>query len=501
MATVQAPDSVYWIELAHEVAQLPHGQRTGRMQSAAQLKGITLQTAWDKLRDIGGFVSERKRRADSAAVNDENLALTEDQAKLVSGMVMKSRSAKGKNGMPMKRVLDILRHSVEVDFPEISESTAWRCLRHHCLHPEQLLAPRASGEIRTEGPNHLFEIDVSICRVYYLPEGGVTVIDEKKYNRNKPEHLNKIRHDRALRYVGIDHASGAFKVLYIRGSGETQENMFEFLCFLFAKHEGVPFHGVPKIIYWDMGAHQRASTIKNLLRNLGVRNLAHEAENAQATGAVEQQHRIIESHFESGLRWMPVSDVNALNAWAQEWTQMYCSSIKYLHTRHGMTRYGAWQKIQSVRLCPSREVLQGAMNTLSEKCKIHADFNGSIQFAIPSFGAQVYGDVISQIPSVCVGDWVDVSVNLYSVPEIQVMVEEEGKEVFYALKPRETEDFGYSVNVPVFDSGEIKGAKFSKADKQRQALDMLATGQDTPENAKKALKKTKQPLALIRWRM
>ncbi len=57
------------------------------------------------------------------------------------------------------------------EFFPLSEDTISRALRNYGLHPEQLDAPAPSSEMASLHPNHVWEIDASLCTLYYLSNG------------------------------------------------------------------------------------------------------------------------------------------------------------------------------------------------------------------------------------------------------------------------------------------------------------------------------------------
>lgn len=487
-------DNSYYTDLAARLDAAPHNHRGEIITQAVALVGVTPQTLYRRLKKHAGWTSGRDRRSDHGEVK-----LTREQAFMLSSLLTKSQSKKGKNGLPMREAIEILRDSPGVEFPDISESHAARILRAEGLHPEQMARPTAAAEIVSAHPGHLVEGDVSVCRMYYIGDGGVRIIREEEFNRNKPENLQRIRYDRALRYVFVDHYSGTFKVFYIRGSGESAENMFIALSFFMQKQDGCPVHGVPWNLYWDMGAHHKARPLLNLLRGLGVSHRAHMPENARATGSVERMHLLIERSFEARLRALRVQGVEDLNRLAQSWRNAYCATR--IHSRHGKTRDGLWQTIRQehLRICPETKILQALMTTAPEERKIHPDYGGHIQFAPPGFGAQTYplGKLLGDDRfKLRIGDKVRVCLSPYRAPEIFMVLEspDNGTDVFVSLAPRQVNEAGFTVGKPVFNSGDFSTPAFSETDKARQAIEMYATGATTQKAARAKQKKVSEPL-------
>lgn len=73
---------------------------------------------------------------------------------------------------------------------QLSASTVERALRMYRLHPEQILRPAPVTELRSLHPNHVWQIDASLCVLYYLRAGtvkgnGLQVLDADKFYKNK----------------------------------------------------------------------------------------------------------------------------------------------------------------------------------------------------------------------------------------------------------------------------------------------------------------------------
>ena len=63
---------------------------------------------------------------------------------------------------------------------------------------------------------------------------------------------------------------------------------------------------------------------------------------------MEKANDIVEIAFESGLKFVSVQSIDELNALCDKWLRYY--NGREIHSRHGMTRYIAWQKISSEQL-------------------------------------------------------------------------------------------------------------------------------------------------------
>ncbi|MBI5562642.1 MAG: transposase family protein, partial [Deltaproteobacteria bacterium] len=193
---------------------------------------------------------------------------------------------------------------------------------------------------------------------------------------------------RLLRYVVVDHFSGAFFFRYYDTTGETQDNLYEFLKEAWGKKADakMPFRGVPFNLLMDSGAANKSRAIVAMLERLGVNIPKGRPYNPQRQGAVETMHETLEAWFESGLRIQPAFDVVTLNAWADDWSIRFQAAKA--HTRTGMPRTQCWLMIQpsELRELPSEELMQDFFANPEEDCPVYGDY--SIRFRGKVFGVK-----------------------------------------------------------------------------------------------------------------
>jgi hypothetical protein len=132
-------------------------------------------------------------------------------------------------------------------------------------------APTPHTPMQSLHPNHVHTFDVSVCIQYYLKNGRLGIMDERDFYKNKIENFAKIK-TRLLRYLLTDHFSGAFKVRYYNTTGESAENLWNFLKWAWGVqcHEKLPFRGVPFVLLMDTGSANKSHAILNFLERLEV---------------------------------------------------------------------------------------------------------------------------------------------------------------------------------------------------------------------------------------
>ena len=164
------------VAVAAHAATLGHGSKAEYLQTRAEEMGMSLQTLYRKLKTVV-VMPPRKRRVDAGSTE---LSLAD--AQLISATVMEAMRRNGKRLMTVAQAAQILRANGKIDACRIdeatgeviplSESTLTRALREYKLHPDQLLQPAPVSRMRSEHPNHCWQIDPSLCVLYYLPRQG-----------------------------------------------------------------------------------------------------------------------------------------------------------------------------------------------------------------------------------------------------------------------------------------------------------------------------------------
>jgi hypothetical protein len=119
--------------------------------------------------------------------------------------------------------------------------------------------------------------------------------------------------------VLTDHYSGSVCVRYYAAMGETAANMYDFLLYAWGRKKGNVnvFHGLPELLIWDCGTANIAKATSNALKAFGVKTLPHLPGNPRAKGQVENGNNLVETQFESRLRFEPVKSIEELNDTAE----------------------------------------------------------------------------------------------------------------------------------------------------------------------------------------
>lgn len=379
--------------LARQLDKTGHGDKGTMKRAFCDLHGWSLQKLHQELKRIG-WRSGRKRREDAGSTCQDEAAITELGSALRQGV-----RKNGKATMEIPNARSILAANGR-DF-KVSNGRLGTLLRQRRLDARTQREPTAHTTLRSLHPNHVHQVDPSLCLLYYTPGGEQRLIRDDEAYKNKPEFIERIGELKCWRYVLVDHYSNVTLVRYYQAKGETQANLYDFLLWCWGRLEGRPFHGVPMLLVWDKGSANTSSAIRIALKALNVETYEHQAGNARAKGAVEEGNNRVEKLFESRLKYEPVHSVAELNAAAEAWCNAYnADAIPHYDARlrrRGMARhlarYDVWQHIrqEQLRLLPDPEVCRYLLSAEPKPRKVRPDL--TVSFVHPQIGESRSWDV------------------------------------------------------------------------------------------------------------
>jgi hypothetical protein len=478
------------VAIARAVRSAPHGQKEAIYRAAAERLGVTAGTVKRQLRDKGLLTSGRKQRADAG-----DTALTRAEGDSIAALLMESTRQNGKRLLSLEDAVITLRANgiitagrVDEDTGEffpLSISAISRALTGYGLHPDQLLEPAPVTELQSLHPNHVWEIDASLCVLYYLKRSadekanGLRVMGAAEFYKNKPANFAKIERDRVWRYCITDHNSGGGYVEYVFG-GESGEN----LCSVFInaiQHRGPndPMHGVPFLPMLDPGSANTGALFLNLCRALQCPPQINAVGNPRAKGQVEKFHDIVERKFESSLKLVPVHSLEELNTKARRWNIWFNATA--IHSRHGKTRNAQWLTIrpEQLRIAPPADLCRELARTAPEGRKVTPKL--TISFRGLEFD-------VSTVPEVMVGQEVMVCRNPWRENAAQIVLRDaEGHEIIHVVDAVERNEAGFRIDAPVIGQ-RYKAHADTPVQKNSKRLEIIITGQTAEEEQKKARK-------------
>lgn len=452
--------------IADRLRAAGHGDKDNIVSEAIKWLGCSAPTLYRRLREIG-WNSGRKQRTDKGDSRVPYNELVE-----LSAMWADGRRMNGKWIGTLDDVISMARSNGRLSV-DISAATASRLFQLHGLHRNQVSQPTPHVQMQSLHPNHVWQVDPSMCVVYYSQRDGVRVLDEKKYYKNKPAEVARFTPLRVWRYVAVDHYSGALYARYYEASGESQETLFRFLMDAMEPPDARHItRGVAHCYVWDAGSANTSHGIQQLLTALQVRHWAHVPGNSRAKGSVEQGNNIVEVRYEGRLRFKKVPSVEELNADLSDWLVWLNATQK--HTRHNHTRYGLWQTIlqSQLRTRPDETVCRNLMTSRPEKRLVRGDLK--VQFAVKGHGSAEYS--VEHVPNIRVGDQVEVVVHAYRAPAICVVQQDaEGRTRYIECDPVQTNSGGFDISSPVFGESYKRRAD-TVSDEARKAQAEVAYG-------------------------
>lgn len=478
------------VDLSRALDGAGKGQRTALCKAAARDLGLSLATIYRKLEEVNVSVTPPRKRRFDAGQSD----LTMKEALAISAALIESARRNEKRLYSLGDAVDALRISGMIRAEAVDKTTGelrpmslsaiGRALYSYGKHPDQLLAPAPVTELASTHPNHVWQIDASICVLYYLQPSakvpGLQVMNADEFYKNKPKNLARIAANRVWSYEITDHASGWIYLEYVMGA-ESGENLCSVLINAMQERGGSDIlHGRPEILMMDPGSANTSAMAKNLCRSLGIQMIVHAPGAARVTGQVENARNIIERKFEAGLRFQPVADLDELNGLAARWRAYFNASA--VHSRHKKNRSAVWMtirehqliKVPNVEECRRLAVAEPESRKVSTKLRV-------------SFQGREYD--VSVVPEVMVGDRLMVTRNPWRDDAAQVVATDAtGHEVFYVVPAVVTNELGFDVSAAIIGEAFKRHAETPAqvARKEAAKLAMGAETQDEVDAARKA---------------
>lgn len=465
----------YLREVADKLKSAKHGEKGNIIAKACDTLQISRPQLYRELETVG-FESDRKTRSDKGKT-----VVPAEVAEQVGAMVHLATRANGKKTLPISTALEILQADGKA--PQVSPATISRVMKANMCHPKQLATPTAHTRVRSLHPNHVWQVDASVCVIFYLPKGGMQVMDEKKFYKNKPHNLKKIENERVIRYVITDHYSGSIYVEYVFGS-ESSENLIQvFLNAIQVRGLDEVMHGVPFGIITDKGCAR--GLFVNLCERLDINLVAHATGNSRAKGQVENAQNIVETQFEGRFRFLNIGSLDELNALAKRWRVDYNEHKK--HSRTKQSRNAVWRTIkpEQLRKAPPLALCQELVSTVPVERLVRGDL--TISHSTKSYGQHEYS--LRHIDGVYPKQKVQVTVNPYRSPCVDVIIiGANGESKVYTLEPSQLDLAGFDTTTPIIGQA-MQSMPNSEIDNQRNKAIKTAYGVDTLEKAEQAMAK------------
>ncbi|MDO8934217.1 MAG: hypothetical protein Q7U97_17645 [Rhodocyclaceae bacterium] len=481
-----APDNrEHLAEIARRLDAAPHGERAAIVAEAREFYDWSTAKLYARLKADVGWSSGRKTRSDKGSTCVPVASL-----EMLATAQRESVRANGKQILFTPTGASVLAANA-VSLP-VSNGQLNRLMRARKLNVATQAQADAPVRMRSLHPNHVHQVDPSLCVLYYM-KGKQAMMDADKFYKNKLDNYAKIKL-KVWRYVMYDHTSGLLAVRYYEAAGELTSTLFEFLAWCWGRQDGREFHGVPRIMVWDKGSANKAAVIKSLLDSLEVVAIEHAPGKARVKGGVEGGNNIVECKFESRLKFEPVHSVDELNNAVLHWQNVFNADLipreNNALRRRGMAptaRIHLWRRIKAdeLRILPPVEVCR----PLLEGKEIVRKVRGlAITFKHPA--AELTRSYrLAGLDGICDGDEVAVRPLLYGDCAIHVRVPRyDGDDLIYRLEADALPDEnGFPVAAPVWNES-YKSNPDTAADKAGKRMDALAyPGEDAEKARQKQL--------------
>ena len=456
-----------------ELQQARHGEKAAIVLKYSKILGVSDKTLYRRLQEAS--CSARKTRSDKGASCMDGKTL-----KVMSAMMFNSVRGNGKQTMDIPTAKQIMT-SQGYDVP-VSDSRLSVLLKENSLDVRTLKQDAPCIRMRSLHPNHVHEVDPSLCLLYYAPDGTQHMIRDEEAYKNKPfmEGKEKLK---LWRYVLVDHTSGTIIHRYYQVAGENQLTLWEFLLYAWGKKANMSFHGLPEILIWDKGSANTSHAIANACRSLRVKTIPHSTENPRAKGSVENANNLVEKLFESRLKLQPVGSVEELNEYAEQWDMLYNANLlrgydsRLTRGSFRSARTDIWLTIKPEQLVELPDDAETLLVRNSEKRIVKGDL--SFSFSHPRLKASALYSVAT-LPGVRPKMELDVQPVMVSTDGSVIVSYRFGEEtVEEELLPVAIDEAGFRMDAPVFGI-EFKRNADTAVDRQRKQLEDLIGDERKP---------------------
>jgi len=448
--------------IAADMAGLAGSARRAKVREWAETLGVSEKSIYRWAKE-DGVCTGRKPRADRG-----RSVLSDETALKLAETLFNTQRKNGKICMTTKGAIRLLEKNGELAPGTVSVSHANARLRALGLDKRRLNAPDPHVKMRSLYPNHVHQVDASVCLQWYTRKQGrmgFRAVAQQFYD-------GKIKNFKALvgkpvlhRYVITDHYSGAFWVRYYYSPGERTEDLLDFLWRAWSPKQDPghsPFCGVPQLLVSDKGSSLRSGACKLLLENLGVEAYLHKKGNPRAKGQVEGAMNIVETQMEANLFEEPAFDVNELNRWADRWCREYNATV--IHARHGLPRYQMWsaRARDYLRLPPADfETFKLAGLSAPEERTLRRDYS-------ISYGGRTY---YVNHKNYIFGDKIEVRHSPFDFPRL-VVVNKSRQAPTLKLAPVAVDEAGFPLDAPVWGQ-EFKSRKHTRTQSAKAKMEKI----------------------------
>src|SRR3990167_3189926 len=342
----------------NSLRDIKEGDVKEKVQGLAAHYGVSPQTIYRWAGKKGLRWRKEKATKGQTKVSDDTL-------RSVATLLYSSRRKSNEIPLPACDAVEILADS-GLYSGEVSTSRVLELLRDKRISAKHLLEPSPHQILLSKHPNHVWQFDVTNCFQYFLDNKGMGERDANlELGKNQIVQTAKTIKKELLRYVAVDHCTGAFYVRYFYASGELAIHGSQFMLEAMrpkdeliakvfngsaeakkAKKGKYHFHGVPFMLVADRGSIMAAKANQGLFDALRIEINTHLPGNPRAKGAVEGLMKLI-NRFDARLKFRRPSNLEELNCWVLDWCIMF-NAVKKM--RDVTPRSALWSMITTEQL-------------------------------------------------------------------------------------------------------------------------------------------------------
>jgi hypothetical protein len=271
-------------ELAERLAGAERGEKVPLIDALGRKLGKPRGWIYRRLREHAGFRPERKKRSDAGTTR-----LPANSLHFIAASVSQGVRNNGISTKPICVAMNIAHENgLTVN---VSPGRMAALMRARHLDVKTQAVARNHLRQRSLYPNHVHQIDPSLCLVYYM-DGKQHVMREQEFNKNKPCAIEKVKL-KVWRYVRYDHASGTLDVRYFEAAGENQVSLFEFMVHTWGRQAapGEPRRAQDAAVGQGQRQHQRRHPAHAGRAGRAPRNPRHPPRLGEGRRGERQLHR------------------------------------------------------------------------------------------------------------------------------------------------------------------------------------------------------------------
>ena len=340
------------LDLSHYWSRMKPATRRRHVNEIAEEHGISTSLIYKKIKELRESGNrDIKNRIDKGKPKN----LCEEYMRGYVGKIMGLKAlnpykpdhkiGNSNKAMSTARAIEILENTGEIPKGILTAKSANYWAKIYGIRVKDICAPRPAVKLVSLNPNHVHQVDCSVCDQYYPRDSDGKVMEKPFTYKNKP---NEAR-EKIWLFLLVDHNSNVKFAKYYLSPGESSEIMIDGMTEAWSLKDDsqFPFHGVPKIVYGDKGSALMSQKVQNFLKALNVKVIEHKPGNPRAKGMVESGIGHIQRDFESELKLRPASSIEELNERIYNWTVEHNMKVKSGESR---SRNSIWKKITQDQL-------------------------------------------------------------------------------------------------------------------------------------------------------